>query len=101
MKDRSPFGIPGIWENWKSPEGEWVRTFALLTMPGNELVGRVHDRMPAILEPEDYERWLGSEPDPSELVAPFRPEPMVMWPICPRVNSPKNDDEDLLARSLS
>jgi putative SOS response-associated peptidase YedK len=32
MKDRSPFGIAGVWENWKSPEGEWVRTFALLRL---------------------------------------------------------------------
>ena len=97
MKDRSPFGIAGIWENWKNPDGEWVRTFALLTTPANELVGRVHDRMPAILRPEDYERWLGPEPDPAELLAPFPSEPMVIWPISPRVNSPNNDDEDLLA----
>jgi putative SOS response-associated peptidase YedK len=98
MKDRSPFGIAGIWENWKNPEGEWVRTFALLTTPANELVGRIHDRMPAILKPDDYKRWLGPEPDPSELLAPFPSEPMVMWPISPRVNSPNNDDEDLLAK---
>jgi putative SOS response-associated peptidase YedK len=97
MKDRSPFGIAGIWENWKNPEGEWVRTFALLTTPANELVSRIHDRMPAILKPQDYERWLGPEPDPAQLLAPFPSQPMVMWPISPRVNSPNNDDEDLLA----
>ena len=39
MKDRTPFGIAGLWENWKAPDGEWVRTFAVLTMPANELVG--------------------------------------------------------------
>jgi putative SOS response-associated peptidase YedK len=97
MRDRSPFGIAGIWENWKNPEGEWVRTFALLTTPANDLVSRIHDRMPAILKPQDYERWLGPEPDPAQLLAPFPSEPMVMWPISPRVNSPNNDDEDLLA----
>jgi len=97
MKDRSPFGIAGIWENWKNPEGEWVRTFALLTTPANELVGRIHDRMPAILRPEDYERWLGPEPDPAELLLPFPSEPMAMWPISTRVNSPNNDDQNLLA----
>jgi len=75
MKDRSPFGIAGIWENWKSPEGEWVRTFALLTTPANELVGRIHDRMPAILKPEDYERWLGPEPDPGNCWRHSRPSP--------------------------
>jgi len=53
--------------------------------------------MPAILKPTDYERWLGPDPDPHELLAPFPSEPMVMWPMSPRVNSPNNDDEDLLA----
>jgi putative SOS response-associated peptidase YedK len=96
MKDRSPFGIAGIWENWKNPHGEWVRTFTILTTPANELVGTIHDRMPAILAPAAYERWLGSEPDPRDLLAPFPAEQIIMWPISMRVNSPKNDDEALL-----
>jgi putative SOS response-associated peptidase YedK len=97
MKDGAPFGIAGIWENWKDPSTqEWVRTFAVLTTSANALVARIHDRMPAILKPADYERWLGIEPDPRELLAPFPPEPMIMWPISMRVNSPKNDDEELL-----
>ena len=52
--------------------------------------------MPAILRPSDYDRWLGPEPDPKDLLAPFPFDPMIMWPISTRVNSPKNDDEDLL-----
>jgi putative SOS response-associated peptidase YedK len=96
MKDRSPFGIAGIWENWKDPAGEWVRTFAVLTTAANDLVATIHERMPAILRPEDYDRWLGVEPDPRELLAPFPAEPMTMWPISKRVNSPQNDDENLL-----
>src|SRR5262249_26688686 len=59
MKDGSPFGIAGIWENWKDLAGEWTHTFAVLTTPANELVARIHDRMPAILKPADYDRWLG------------------------------------------
>ena len=51
MKDRSPFGIAALWENWKDPtSGEWVRTFVLLTTPANELIAGIHDRMPAYLE---------------------------------------------------
>jgi putative SOS response-associated peptidase YedK len=52
MLDGSPFGIAGVWENWKNPAGEWQRTFAIITVPSNELVGQIHDRMPAILRPE-------------------------------------------------
>jgi putative SOS response-associated peptidase YedK len=97
MKDRSPFGLAGLWENWKDPAtGEWVRTFCIMTTAANDLVSRIHDRMPAILRPEDCARWLGEEKPPADLLAPFPPEPMTMWPISNRVNSPKNDDAQLL-----
>jgi len=97
MKDRSPFGIAALWENWKDPTTqERVRTFVVLTTPSNDLVGRIHDRMPAILEPAGYERWLGLEPDPRDLVVPFSSEQLAIWPISRRVNSPANDDERLL-----
>jgi putative SOS response-associated peptidase YedK len=47
MKDRSPFALAGLWENWKDPStGEWVRTFCVLTTSANELVASIHDRMP-------------------------------------------------------
>jgi putative SOS response-associated peptidase YedK len=97
MKDGSAFGLAGLWENWKYPStGEWTRTFAILTTNANELVADIHDRMPVILKPEDFDRWLGSEPDPRDLLRPFPAELMRMWPISPRVNSPKNDDPELL-----
>jgi putative SOS response-associated peptidase YedK len=99
MQDRSPFGLAGLWENWKDPAtSEWVRTFCIITTNANELVGRIHNRMPAILRPEDYDRWLGDEEPPADLLAPFPAEPMTMWPISTRVNSPKNDDPALLDR---
>jgi putative SOS response-associated peptidase YedK len=70
----APFSIPGVWENWKGPlSGEWIRTFAIVTTDANELVGEIHDRMPAILAPSDYARWLSAEPDPRDLLRPFRP----------------------------
>ena len=97
MKDRSPFGLAGLWENWKDPAtGEWVRTFCIITTAANDLVSRIHDRMPAILRHKDYARWLGEEEPPADLLASFPAEPMTMWPISTRVNSPKNDDAQLL-----
>jgi putative SOS response-associated peptidase YedK len=51
MKDGSPFGLAGLWENWKNPNtGEWERTVAIMTVPSNGLVAQIHNRMPAILE---------------------------------------------------
>ena len=100
MKDSSPFGLAGLWENWKNPNtGEWERTFAIITVPSNELVGQIHNRMPAILEPRSYDRWLSTEPDPHDLLITYPSEPMTMWPISTRVNKPENDDATLLDRT--
>jgi putative SOS response-associated peptidase YedK len=73
-----------------------VRTFCIITTAANDLVSRIHDRMPAVLRPKDYARWLGGEEPAADLLAPFPAEPMSMWPISTRVNSPKNDDVQLL-----
>jgi len=46
MKDGSPFGLAGLWENWKNPNtGEWERTFVIITVPSNELVGQIHEKL--------------------------------------------------------
>src|SRR4051812_14263093 len=97
MRDRSPFGIAGVWENWRDPaSGEWVRTFAIVTVPANSLVSRIHDRMPAILAPDEFEGWLSEDENPRNLMRPFDPDLMTMWPVTTRVNSPKNDDASLV-----
>ncbi len=92
-----PFGIGGPWENWKEPTSvEWLRTFVVITTDANELVAQIHNRMPLIIAPKDYARWLSDEPDPRELMVPFPAEPMRMWPISTRVNKPENDDASIL-----
>jgi putative SOS response-associated peptidase YedK len=102
MRDRSPFGLAGVWENWRDPETDhWLRTFAIVTTDSNDLVAQIHDRMPAILAPRDFERWLGDEADPHDLLQPFPSEPMRMWPISIRVNKPENDDAGILDEVLA
>jgi putative SOS response-associated peptidase YedK len=97
MKDGAPFGIAGIWENWKEPaSGEWIRTFAVITTDANEMVADIHDRMPVILAPTDYGRWLSGEPDLRGLMRPFPAGLMRMWPISTRVNKPGNDDPSIV-----
>ena len=97
LKDRAPFAIGGVWENWRHPQGgEWIRTVAIITVPSNELVAQIHDRMPLILPKAACERWLGEEPDPHDLLVPFPAELMAMWPVSTRVNKPENDDASLL-----
>jgi putative SOS response-associated peptidase YedK len=97
MKDGAPFGLAGLWENWREPvSGEWLRTFCILTTRANSLVRRIHSRMPLVLAPADYARWLSDEEDPRDLLKRYPSEPMTMWPVSTRVNTPKNDDPSLI-----
>ena len=66
------------------------------TTDANELVADIHDRMPVILAPADYARWLGEEPDPRDLMRPFPSELMRIWPISTRVNKPDHDDPSII-----
>lgn len=80
-RDGGPFGVAGIWENWRdSWTGEWERTFAVITVPANELVATIHDRMPAILPNEQFSRWLSDEADPRDLFVPFAADQLAVLP---------------------
>jgi putative SOS response-associated peptidase YedK len=98
MKDGAPFALAAIWDRWRDPSigGEERRTFAVLTCPPNELMATIHDRMPVILHPQDYERWLSNEEDPRDLLKPFPAELMTIWPIDRKVGKPDNNSPDVL-----
>lgn len=76
----SPLAFAGLWDAWKDPAtGEYLETFAIITTTPNELTGKVHDRMPVILKPSDYDRWLERgipEQPPVDLLRPYRTNPM-------------------------
>jgi putative SOS response-associated peptidase YedK len=101
MQSGAPFALAGIWESWHRPQdGEVVRTFAIITSPANDMIEAIHDRMPVVLPPQAYDRWLSPvEPDPRDLLVPYPSEPMTMWPIALKVNRPENDDASILARA--
>jgi putative SOS response-associated peptidase YedK len=97
-KDDSPFAFAGLWEGWKDPStSEWLPC-TIITGEPNELPAQVHTRMPVILADEHHAKWLGEtqDGDLKELLKPFRAQRMKMWPISPRVNDPKSDDEGVL-----
>jgi putative SOS response-associated peptidase YedK len=62
LKGGGLMALAGLWETWRSPAGERVRSFAVITTEPNELCARLHNRMPAILAPEAWPEWLGEEP---------------------------------------
>lgn len=98
--DRRLMAMAGLWENWRSPEGEWVRSCAIVTCPANALLAPLHDRMPVILEPEAWPAWLGEAPAEPErlraLLTPCPPELLRLWPVDPRVGNVKNKDPALI-----
>jgi putative SOS response-associated peptidase YedK len=68
----------------------------VITTDANELVAQIHNRMPLILPPGEYARWISDEPDPHKLMRPFPAVPMRVWPISTRVNKPENDDPSIV-----
>jgi putative SOS response-associated peptidase YedK len=68
--------MAGLWETWRSPEGERIRSFTIATTTPNELCAKLHNRMPVVLKPEAWPMWLGEEPaDPAHLKALLAPLP--------------------------
>ncbi len=95
------FGIAGIWSKWKEPEGTERFTCAIITTTANDLVGKIHDRMPVILQTRDDEQlWIDDTIHNPALVVPllktFPAEKMEAVAVDRRVGSPANDDPDLL-----
>jgi putative SOS response-associated peptidase YedK len=81
MTDGSPFGVAGIWENWRNPDtSQWERTFAIVTVEANALIAQIHDRMPAIVENSDFKRWMGPEEDRRDLLKPYPSELLKVSP---------------------
>ena len=97
MKDRTPFALAGLTERWLSPEGQVLDTCAIVTTQANALLSPMHDRMPLIIAPRDYERWLDAAVDDvSDLFAPYPAEAMAYYPVSMRVNAVRNDDPSLI-----
>lgn len=99
MHDGAPFGFAGLYERWLDPEGQPLDTCTILTTQANALLAKLHDRMPVIVAPEDYARWLDPEdPAPQELVRPFDAARMTYYPVSARVNSVRHDDAACIER---
>jgi putative SOS response-associated peptidase YedK len=100
LKDGRPFAFAGLWEHWMGADGSDIETCALITTEANPRVRSIHERMPVILRPEDYDFWLDPKPqDPrrlQELLRPYPAEAMTAYPVTPRVNSPFEDEADFI-----
>ena len=95
MADGAPMPFAGLWEAWRSPEGQVLETCAILTTAANATVAPIHDRMPVILHPDEFGLWLdreGHEVEPlARLFAPYPADRLKAYRVSTLVNSPSHD----------
>jgi len=104
MADGEPFAFAGLWDAWKEPKTSpqttdtWLQSFTIITTDPNELTATVHNRMPVILKPSEYDRWLSrADPEhpPVDLLRPYDADKMMAHTVDPRVGNVKNNEPGL------
>jgi putative SOS response-associated peptidase YedK len=100
LKSGDPFAFAGLWDQWKSPDGQQVRSCTIITTEPNDVLAPIHNRMPAILLPGAYEDWLNPDVRDdqalSHWLAPYPAEEMTARAVSRLVNDPKRDSPELI-----
>jgi putative SOS response-associated peptidase YedK len=98
--DQEILAFAGLWDSSRTDAGDRIESVTHITMAANRLLAEIHNtqhRMPAILAKEDREAWLtGSAEEAWSTLKAYPDEHMVAWPVSTRVNSPKNNDAELI-----
>jgi putative SOS response-associated peptidase YedK len=99
-----PLAFAGLWDAWKDKEGQWMQSFAIVTTFANELAAQIHPRMPVILHPRDYDRWLDrdeTERLPLDLLRPYESEEMEMYEANPKVGNVRNNGPEMMRAAVA
>jgi len=100
LNNSQPFAFAGLWEVWKSPEGDEVHSCTIITTGPNTLLEPIHNRMPVILPADAYKEWLSVEDrQPAQLnglLVPYPPSEMMAFPVSRMVNSPQAESPELV-----
>jgi putative SOS response-associated peptidase YedK len=103
MNDQEVAAFAGLWDSSRTDGGAYIESVTHITVPANKLLGEIHNtqhRMPAILAKNDREAWLSGTPDEAwATLKPYPDEHTVAWPVSTRVNTPKNNDAQLIEPS--
>lgn len=101
LRDGAMFAFAGLWDRWKDKAtGQDLETYTIITTDANELIHgmAIHDRMPVILKPADYGRWLNTEDPhraPADLLRPYDADQMKAWEVGPEVGNVRNNRPEL------
>jgi putative SOS response-associated peptidase YedK len=97
MKDGSLFGMGGLYERWRSADGEILDSCTIITTAANDRLRPVHDRMPLIVPAPHYARWLDpTVDDVADLIVAYPSDGVAYYPVSPRVNNVHHDDASLI-----
>jgi putative SOS response-associated peptidase YedK len=100
LKSREPFAFAGLWDVWINQIGQLTHSYTIITTEADELVGRIHPRMPVILRPENEDVWIDpsaeSLADLKKALVPYPANLMEMYEVSPLVGSPNNDIEECI-----
>ncbi|BAZ31528.1 hypothetical protein NIES4074_40010 [Cylindrospermum sp. NIES-4074] len=100
LQDGQPFGFAGLWERWQSLSGEEIASCTILTTAANELLQPIHNRMPVILEPQDYNLWLDPQVEKPEvlqpLLHPYPAQAMTAYPVSTWVNNSRHNSPECI-----
>jgi len=99
LVDGNLFAFAGLWDRWKDKaKGQPLETYTIITTDPNELLEPIHNRMPVILSPQNYSRWLDpGEPSqlPIDLLRPYPAEEMRAWKVSAAVGNVRNNCPEL------
>ncbi|MFT5168318.1 MAG: putative SOS response-associated peptidase YedK [Saprospiraceae bacterium] len=99
LNDQGLFAVAGIWEQWDAPNGETIFSFSVITQSSNDLMKNIHDRMPAILLPDQEKHWIDKNLSAEEalsLITSYPSELMNAYTISSRINKVSQNDLHLL-----
>jgi putative SOS response-associated peptidase YedK len=100
LPEKQPFGLAGLWERWEGAEGEIIESCTIITTAANDLMQPIHDRMPVILHPQDYDLWLDPGGQKPELLQPllsaYPSDRMTAYPVRTLVNKATHDSPELI-----
>jgi putative SOS response-associated peptidase YedK len=101
LANRGPMTLAGIWDDWRSPAGERIKSFAIITTAANALLAPLHHRMPVVIAPDRWADWLGenalADSAVMTLLQPYPDNAMAFWAVDRRVGNVRNEGPDLFA----
>jgi putative SOS response-associated peptidase YedK len=93
-EDGHVLALGALWEHWRGAAGDSRETCVILTVPVNEVLHHIHDRMPVIVAPRDFDVWLAQDTSRArarELCHPASEAPLAAWPVGLAINAPTSD----------